>query len=112
MDRCWRWLLLMGSILALTGCVAGVAASAVGMAARSARGEPQSNEHLRPAAAQACSERAAQYGTVHIIDVEQRTTSKIAVWGTVTDDQERRSFECIYRTRIVDFNLRAIPQRR
>lgn len=110
MSRYWPWSLFVGSALALSGCVAGIAASAVGMAVKGAQGEPQSNEQLRPAAAQACSAHAAQYGTVHIIDVEQRTTNRIVVWGTVTEGQERRSFQCTYRTKIVDFKLRAIKQ--
>ena len=111
MTRWLGWLLLSGGALPLCGCVAGMAASAVGMAARSAQGRPASNEHLKPAATQECSARAAPYGTVHIIDVEQHTASRIIVWGTVDDGKERRSFECAYGTRIISFKLRAIrPQ--
>ena len=86
-----------------------MAANAIGMAARSARGQPVSNEHLKPVAAQDCTAHASRYGTVHIIDVQQFTTSKIIVWGTVDDGKERRSFECGYGTKITDFKLRAIP---
>jgi len=103
--------LLVGSAPALGGCVAGIAASAASMVARSARGEPQNNEHLQPTAAQACSAHASQYGTVHIIDVQQQTTSKIIVWGTVDDGKGRRSFECSYGTKITGFKLRAITPR-
>jgi hypothetical protein len=85
-----------------------MAAGAVGMAARSAQGEPVSNAHLQPTARQACSDRAAQYGAVHIIDVEQRAPDKITVWGTVDDGKQRRSFECGYGTQITGFKLRDI----
>ncbi len=98
--------------LPLGGCVAGIAASAAGMAIRSAQGEPQSNEHLRPAAREACSVHGAQYGAVHIIDVEQRSAGKIIVWGTVTDARERRSFECAFTARIAGFKLRVIKAQR
>ena len=104
--------LLAVSALAVGGCVASMAASAVGMAARSARGQPASNQHLKPAAAAACSAQATPYGAVHIIDVEQRSASKIIVWGTVDDGKERRSFECAYGTKVTGFKLRAITPRR
>ena len=45
-----------------------MAASAVGMVARNAQGQPVSNEELRPQAREACSAHAAQYGAVHVID--------------------------------------------
>ncbi len=99
-------------VLPLGGCVAGVAASAAGMAIRSAQGEPQSNQHLQPTARAACSAHAAQYGAVHIIDVEQRSAGRIVVWGTVTSVTERRSFECAFTDRIAGFKLRAIKARR
>ena len=101
-------LCLAAGALALGGCVAGMAASAIGMAARSARGQPASNEHLKPEASAACTARASQYGAVRIIDVEQRSASKIVVWGTVGDGKQRRSFECAYGTSITGFKLRAI----
>ena len=96
--------------LASSGCVAGIAANAVGMAAAAARGEPQGNQHLQPAARAACTARAAAYGTVHIIDVEQRSTSKMIVWGTVDDGKQRRSFECGFGTQITSFKLRPITR--
>src|SRR5690606_9571787 len=97
--------------LALGGCAAGIAAKAVGLAVQGARGEPESNVHLRPNAVQACSDRAAEYGLVHIIDVEQRTVSKIVVWGTASEGEVRRSFQCTFRTKIVGFKVRAIKAR-
>ena len=104
--------LMVVSSLAVAGCVAGMAANAVALAARSAQGQPQSNEHLQPAARQACSAHAAQYGSVHIIDVEQRTASRIIVWGTVDNGAERRSFECSFGAKITGFKLRPITPRR
>ena len=96
------------SVLPLCGCVAGMAASAVGMAVRGAQGEPVSNSHLGREAVTACSDRAAEYGTVHIIDVEQRSASKLIVWGTADDGTQRRSFECAFGTKITGFKLRDI----
>ena len=99
---------LLGSLFALSGCAAGIAASALGAAVRSAKGQPQVNEHSKPLAVQACSARASQFGTVQVIDVEQRTLSKIIVWGTATNGAARQSFECAYTTKVIGFQLRAI----
>lgn len=103
--------LLAVSSVGVGGCVAGIASGAVGMAVRSARGEPKDNQQLQPMATQECSARAAQYGAVHIIDVQQSSTSKIIVWGTVGDGQQRQSFECSFGTKITGFKLRAIASR-
>ena len=100
--------LLLLSALSLGGCVAGMAASAVGMAVRGARGEPESNAGLQPEATAACSARASQSGVVKVIDVEQRTASRIIVWGTVDDGKQPQSFECAYGTRVTGFKLRPI----
>lgn len=102
----------IAGLLSLGGCAAGMAMSAAGMAARAARGTPQSNEHLQPAAVTDCSARAAPYGAVHIIDAEQRSASKIIVWGTVDDGVQKRSFECAYGTKITGFKLRPIRAQR
>lgn len=73
------------------------------------RGEERSNAHLEPAARQACSARAAQHGTVHIIDVEQRRPGLMVVWGSVTKPQlQRRSFECHFTTSVRSFKVRDI----
>ena len=106
-----RLLLLVAASLVLGGCVASMAASAASMAIRSAQPRPQSNAHLKPTALQACTARAAQHGTVHIIDVEQRSAGRMIVWGTVTDATQRRSFQCHFTTAIADFRLRAIRPR-
>ena len=56
--------------------------------------------------------RAARYGAVNIIDVEQHAVNKIIVWGTVDDGKVRRSFQCNFGTRITGFTLRKINARR
>jgi hypothetical protein len=97
-----------GTALALGGCVASMAASAVGMAAQGAMGRPTANEQMQPAAANACSASVSKYGVVHLIDVEQRTSSKIVVWGIVDDGKTRCSFECAYGTKITALKLSPI----
>ena len=103
-------LLVAGSLM-VGGCVAGIATSAIGIAVRTTRGEPEGNQQLQPTAVEACSGRAAQHGVVHIIDVQQSSASKIVVWGTVSVGGQRQSFECAYGTRITNFKLRAIKPR-
>jgi hypothetical protein len=95
----------------LSGCVAAMAVSAAGLAARGAQGRPASNEALQPQAREACSTQAAPYGAVHVIDVEQHSIDKIIVWGTVDDGKQKRSFQCDFRSKITGFTLRAIPSR-
>lgn len=104
--------LVVGASFALGGCVAAMATNALATAVASARGEPQSNAHLQPAARAACTSRASQHGAVHIIDVEQRSADKIVVWGTVEQGGQRRSFECGFGTAITSFKLREIRVRR
>ncbi len=71
--------------------------------------ERPSNAHLTPVATQACTQRAAHYGSVFIMDVEQRRADRLVVWGSVTDAQQRRrTFECHYGTALVSFKLREI----
>ena len=103
---------LLASGLALGGCVAGMVASAAGMAAQGARGQPRSNANLQPEARAACESNAAQYGAVRIIDVEQHSISKIIVWGTVGDGKQRRSFQCDFGTKVTGFKLRQITPSR
>ncbi len=65
-----------------------------------------SNARLKPAAVDACTHRAGQYGSVYIVDVEQRRSDRIIVWGSVTDAQQRRrTFECHYTTALSRFRL-------
>lgn len=101
-------LLLIGVVPLLGACVPMMAASAVSMAARGAEGTPVSNAALQPQARDACTQQAAQYGAVNVIDVEQHAVNKIIVWGTVGEGPQKRSFECDYGTRITGFKLRTI----
>ena len=80
-------LLTIGS-LALGGCVAGVAASAVGAAVNASQPR-ETNEDLRRPAVAACTARAIEHGEVHIIDAEQRRGGRVTVWGTVTTPEQR-----------------------
>jgi hypothetical protein len=100
--------MLSCSAVALSGCVASMAASAVSAVVSSARGSAQSNAPFQPTAAKACTEQASVYGAVHIIDVEQHGSGKIIVWGTVDDGKLRRAFECAYGTKITGFKLRTL----
>ncbi|MCW3798815.1 hypothetical protein OMW55_13450 [Sphingomonas sp. BN140010] len=104
-------LIALASCLALSGCAAGIAAGALGAAARSTQGDPNAyynNEPLKLAAAQACRARAASYGDVQIIDLEQRGARKVVVWGTAAGAAGRQSFECTYTDRITGFRLRKL----
>jgi len=78
------------------------------MVAQSTQGTPKSNEQLQPSARDACTQEAAKYGTVNVIDVEQHRIDKIIVWGTVGDGPQKRSFECDFGTKITAFKLREI----
>ncbi|MBA2467056.1 MAG: hypothetical protein H0V46_05555 [Sphingomonas sp.] len=71
-----------------------------------------SNAHLKPTATEACTQRAGQYGSVYVADVEQRRSDRIIVWGSVTDPQRRRTFECHYTTALSSFTLREIAPAR
>jgi hypothetical protein len=101
-------LLILGGAPALSGCVPMMAASAVSMAAQAGQGHAASNATFQPTAREACTARAAQLGTVHIIDVEQHQVDEIIVWGTVDDGKAKRSFECDFGTQISAFKLREI----
>ena len=91
---------------ALGGCAlqAALVASELARHVRTPAGA--SNAHLKPAATQACTQQAAQYGSVFIVDVEQRRADRIIVWGSVTNaQQQRRTFECHFTTAVVSFKL-------
>jgi hypothetical protein len=95
--------------LPLGGCVAGIAAKAVGAAVRAAdRPDAPPTQDPGPAARQACTAEAERRGTVRIIDTEYRSASRLIVWGTVEAAGKRQSFECRYEGKIVAFKLRAI----
>lgn len=101
--------LLLLATPALGGCAVQAALAAAELAPHIRAPSGPSNAHLTPTATQACTQRAAQYGTVYIVDVEQRRPDRIIVWGSVTDArQKRRTFECHFTTRLADFHLREI----
>jgi hypothetical protein len=104
--------LVLGSFL-LSGCVYGLAASAVGAAARSAGPDPAyAGEALVHPASETCRAQAATHGVVHIIDVERRSHGTVRVYGTVENDEGRRAFECDFRgDRVTGFRLRQIGGR-
>lgn len=94
---------------ALGGCAAQAVLAAAQLANYIPKPQRASNAHLKPAATQACTQRAAQYGSVHIIDVEQRNTDRLIVWGSMIDAaQRRRTFECHFTTALVGFKVREI----
>jgi hypothetical protein len=65
-----------------------------------------SNAHLEATAKQSCTQRAAMHGSVFIVDVEQRREDRIVVWGSVTNQQQRRrTFECHFTTSLTRFKL-------
>jgi len=108
MTRFAALVMITGAGSALGGCAAGMAMSAAGMVAQSARRHQSSNEAFQPQAREACSAQAAKYGTVHVIDVEQHSTTRIIVWGTVETATARQSFECDFGRQITGFKLRPI----
>lgn len=99
---------LLGSTLALGGCIPMMALSAAQMVATSARKAPVSNAEFKPQAEAACSAQAAQYGAVRVIDVQQKGVAQIIVWGTAGDGAQKQSFECHFGTKITAFKLRPI----
>jgi hypothetical protein len=91
---------------ALGGCALQAALLANDMAQYFPEGQAPNNAHLMPAATQACTKRAAQYGSVHIVDVGQHRSGRIVVGGSVTDAQrQRRTFECHFSNAVVSFKL-------
>ena len=105
-------LLMLSATLALTGCVASMAASAIGAAVTASRGRPVSNEGARATAISQCSELAAPYGVVRVIDVEQRSVERMVVWGTTEGRAGRQSFECAFGTKVAGFKIRPIAAAR
>ena len=102
----------LGAITALGGCLPMMAASAVGVAATSARGKPASNAHLAPTAEAACRQLATPHGAIHVIDVEQAKVNRIIVWGTAGEGAQKQSFECHFGTAVTAFKLRPITASR
>lgn len=104
-----RLLLILLAAPGLGGCAVQAALAAAELAPHIRAPQGPSNAHLTPAAREACTAQAAQYGSVYIVDVEQRRRDRIIVWGSVTDAQQRRrTFECHYTTKLAGFTLRDI----
>lgn len=98
--------LLVLAAPALGGCAVQAALAAAEIAPQIRGPLGPSNAHLKPAATQACTQRAGQHGSVFIMDVEQRRADRIIVWGSVTDPQRRRrTFQCHYTTALRSFKL-------
>src|SRR5829696_9628317 len=99
-------LLIVFPTPALGGCAVQAALAAAELAPHIRGPLGPSNAHLELTAIQACTHRAGQYGSVFIVDVEQRRADRIIVWGSVTDAQQRRrTFECHFTTRLAAFKL-------
>ena len=91
---------------ALGGCAVQAALLAADIAPQIQGPMGTKNAHLKPQAERECTLRAAQHGSVYIVDVEQRRADRIIVWGSVTDAQQRRrTFECHFTTRLGTFKL-------
>jgi hypothetical protein len=108
MKRFMMVALFSASAPALSGCVPMMALSAAQMVAQAAQKKPVSNASWAPVAWKQCEAQAAQYGTVHVIDVEQHKINQIIVWGTVDDGKQKQSFQCDFTTKITGFKLRPI----
>ena len=91
---------------ALGGCALQAALMAADIAPQIQGPMGTRNAHLRPQAIRECTQQAGRYGSVYIVDVEQRRADRIIVWGSVTDAQQRRrTFECHFTTRLGRFKL-------
>jgi len=109
MMRKIRTVLILAAAPVLGGCALQAAVLAADLAGDIPRSQGPSNAHLKPAASEACTRQAARYGSVYIVDVQQRYADRLIVWGSVTDAQQRRStFECHFTTQVVGFKLREI----
>ncbi len=94
----------------LGGCAVQAALAAAELVQYLPEEQRASNAHLTQAATEACTKRAAQHGSVFVGDVEQRRADLIIVWGSVTDSQRRRTFECHFTTALKRFKLREIGE--
>jgi hypothetical protein len=108
-----RLILPPAAALLLSGCVAGMVAGAVGMAADSGRrGKPRNDEFMQAAARQACTAHAQQYGVVEVIGLKMLKDGEIVVSGSVSDSGGKNWFECSFVTEITGFALRRNPPER
>ena len=107
MTRIQPLILLPAIAVLLGGCVAGMVAGAVGVAADSTQGK-QNSKFMQAAASQACRARAEQYGAVQVTGIQQGAAGAIVVSGTVADAGGKSSFQCSYVTDITDFALQRL----
>ena len=106
MTRKTLLLLLALATPAISGCALQAAMAAAELLPQVRGPLGPSNAHLRPTATRQCTDRARQYGSVYIVDVEQRRSDRIIVWGSVTDPQQRRrTFECHFTSSLREFKL-------
>lgn len=110
MKRLTLLLLLASASPALSGCLPMMAVSAANIGAQAMQKQPASNQSLQPQAREACTEQAAQYGSVQVSFVEQHRVDQIIVWGTVDDGKQARSFECDFTTKVTGFTLHNIER--
>ena len=101
-------LLAPALLLALSGCVAGMAASAVGLAADAAGPVGKYYKFMQAAARQASSAQAAQSGTVQVTSVTQAKDGEIVVLGTVQGTSGTPAFECSFVTTVTGFTLKPV----
>ena len=87
--------------LALEGCAAGIAMSAVSMGVQLT----QNQARFEPTAAKACTREASRYGGVNILGIERRTPRKTIVRGTVKGGKGLQSFDCSFDAKIRSFRL-------
>ena len=101
--------LLLAASPLLSGCALQAALAAAQLAQYIPESKRESNAHLTPAATQACTARAQQYGSVYIVGVTQQRADLIVVTGSATDTQQRRrTFECYFTTKVTRFTVREI----
>jgi hypothetical protein len=105
--------LLALAALPLGGCVASLAAGAVGAAIQAAdKPDAPPKEDPGPAARSACTARALPYGNVQIIDTVYKSPAKLVVWGSVEAEGKKRSFQCRWDGKIVGFEVKEVEGRR
>ena len=100
--------LLLAGAVGSGGCVAGLAAGAVGAAAQAATERPVVSDDRRTTAVEACRARAAASGQARIIDAQQRSDGRVTVWGTVESGGVRQAFQCRFDGKVTGFKLRSI----
>lgn len=109
MSRSRLLILLPATAFLLSGCVAGMVASAAGMAAGGGRERQHRNvELMLVTARQACSAHAAQYGAVDITGLKEAGGEEVIVSGTVTGANGTSRFRCSFVTQITAFDLQPI----